>query len=593
MKRKLIKIFYFFKGKSYAKNIAVTVLLGALFVGFGILLQKVMSSNVNETILASAFGFAASNIIFYMFGMLSRIFEDSIKVNTRNADMFKIYSNPKYRKVVSFKKSEEVVCYNDLLINNNFEFEVDDNKDKMFELDGFVEQNYLALFGAHASSSKENNTTIRLDDIEKVQGKYIFHLSRSTFYNHLVTNRALDFQLSNGLTVRTYYEYGPNISSLKDSKLSNHIGINALVFLNDGHVIFPQRRRDSTISKNCITSSIATRLTFPFGKSVIDKKYLFEDCVYQGLQKRLFFDLNKLHKEDVEIKFLGVGQNIFEGGKPQMYFVVNLKNVNIKNIESYMYKLSVVDSKIDNDKRFHYAKYDELEFTKNEAVISLNSYNIKTKKYKSHKLTCERSLLANIWHYQQTIKKNLFMVDCFGVVTSSVLPVWFAKTFGKEIGKELSDYYCSRGDRGELSLKQIAISLASDYKMKSKCILKQWLKIALLNKPLVNYIRELKQNSEVVLASNAAEGLVESILKKHKLNKLFDKVFVSYKFKVCKPDIEYYKTIISSYDRAFDHYIMIDDRENNLIGLDKIGVKGIVYKDVPSLSKSVSEILNK
>ena len=112
------------------------------------------------------------------------------------------------------------------------------------------------------------------------------------------------------------------------------------------------------------------------------------------------------------------------------------------------------------------------------------------------------------------------MFDCFGVVSSIVLPVWFKKKFCEQKGAELSDYYCQRGDRGELSLKQIALSVANDHKLNQKKILTEWVKTAKLNNELVDFIIELKANNEVVLASNAANGLVESVFKKHKIEKL-------------------------------------------------------------------------
>jgi len=407
MKSKLIRLYYFFKGKTFGKYVATTILLAILFVGFGLLLHFGMGSDVEATVIGSAFGFAASNIIFYALGIFSRMFEDRVKVNTSTKDLFEIYKNPNYRKVVKLNDSECVICYNDVLINNGFKFRVKDNPDKDFVLEGFFDQNFIALYEAHSSSSKENVKTIRLDDIEKINDKeYVFHLSRSNYFNHLVTNRVIDFPLSGGLTARTFCEYGPDINELKNSKLSNHIGINALVFFNDEkegeHILFPQRKKDSTITKNGVTASIASRLLFPKGKETIDEQFLFNDCIYDLLEKRLDIDLSKIGKENIVISFLGIGQNIYEGGKPQMYFSVFLKGVNLSNYQSMLNNSHHDSSKIDKDKAIHVTKLSTSAFVKDGAFMKIDSYDFKKNKYRSYILVPERSLIANIWHYTQS-----------------------------------------------------------------------------------------------------------------------------------------------------------------------------------------------
>ena len=407
MKRNLIKLYYFFRSKTFAKYVVTTILLAILFIGFGLLLHFGMGSDVEVTVVGSAFGFAASNIIIYALGIFSRMFEDKIKVNTSTKDIFQVYKNPNYKKIVKLNDSECTICYNDVLINNNCKFEVDDNPNKDFILDGFFEQNFIQLYEAHSSSSKENVKTIRLDDIEKINDKeYILHLSRSNYFNHLVTNRVIDFPLSNGLTVRTFCEYGPNINELKNSKLSNHIGINALVFFDDEkegkHILFPQRKKDSTISKNGITASIASRLLFPKGKETISKQFLFNDCIYDFLEKRLDLNLSILGKENIIINFLGIGQKIYEGGKPKMYFSVFLKGINLSNYQSVLNDCNHDSSNIDKDKKVHVAKLSKSIFIKNGALMKIDSYNFKKNKYHTYKLVPERSLIANIWHYTQS-----------------------------------------------------------------------------------------------------------------------------------------------------------------------------------------------
>ena len=593
MKRKIIKLFYFLRSRSYVRYIILFLLIAAFFVGLGFLLVYFFNENIIATVLATAFGFAVSNIVIFFAGVFSRIFEDNLKVNTSTEEMMKIYKRPEYQKIITFGNKSMPVCYKCVLIHqDNYTYEIDDNPDKFFQLEGFVEENYNTLFELHSSSSKENTLTIRMDDFyKKSDNHFIFSLSRSNFYNHLVTNRAVDFEIIKDLSLRSLYEPGPTISPLSESKFSNHIGVNALVFTNDNHIIFPQRKKNSTISKNCITSSIATRLLFPNNSKSIDAQYVLHDQVLEALEKRLSLDLSLFKEDDIEIEFLGFGQNVYEGGKPQMYFTVRLKTIDLTNYKQYLRRLKTNESKIDNDKCLYLAKYDSISIARDNSKLCFDYYDNDKKKYRHHKAKCEKSLICNIWHYQQTQKKNLVMFDCFGVMSSSVLPPWFKKQFGEEEGKKLSDYYCNEGDDGKLSLDEIASLVSEKCNIKPKKLIKTWIKSAKKNEELAKYINELKKNNEVILASNACNGLVEKVLKKFKLRFFFDRVFISYFMKSKKPQKEYFEKILASYSRPFEKIVMVDDSPKNLQHLKELGITGIVYKNVPELKEELNKII--
>ena len=183
------------------------------------------------------------------------------------------------------------------------------------------------------------------------------------------------------------------------------------------------------------------------------------------------------------------------------------------------------------------------------------------------------------------------MFDCFGVISSLVLPPWFERHFGKGKGKELEVYYCSRGDRGEMSLKDIAHDLALKYQIDEDDTFNEWISTTKINEELVSLIKELRKNNYVVLASNAAEGLVENVFNFHNIHDLFDKVYISYKMKKVKPNFDFYQEIISSFNISFEKVIMVDDRLVNLEHLPEIGVHPIQYKNMDSLKEELSKIL--
>jgi len=240
-----------------------------------------------------------------------------------------------------------------------------------------------------------------LDDMVQDGNKVTFYLSRSTVFNHLLTNRAIDFILFDNVTLRDVYEYGPKLNSYKDSKMSNHIGINALVFLSDGNILVPRRNRVSTISKNQITSSIAVKLDFPEGKDSVSTEYLMKENIMNNLTSRVKIDPKDLHRENIDIRFLGLGQNVYEGGKPQFYYAVHLNDIDTQKYYELNHEADTVN-KIDVDRCIYIADYSSYKFKQDFITFDAIRKNGSRKKVK---VKYEMSYLCNLWHYEEINKK--------------------------------------------------------------------------------------------------------------------------------------------------------------------------------------------
>ena len=398
MKKRLVKIIKFFKAHTTFKYTVEVLLLGAVVAIFVFVLSHDITGGVLETIL----GFLLSTLFLYAFRIFVGRFEDVLKINYDVEDMLRIYRGGKhYRKRLTFNGTSTEFAYADTLINDNYRFEVVDDKNSVFEPDDFIMGNYETLFSAHTGSAKINGITIRLDKYELKDGVCTLYLGRSTFFNHLVTNRAMDFDLFEGLTLRQMYEYGPTISSIEDSKMSNHVGINALVFLGDGNLLIPRRKKDSTISKNKVTSSIAVKLNFPTdGRDEVDKHHFFYQNLIDNLSARTKIRPQDLSTEHIEVEFLGFGQNLYEGGKPQFYFAVYLKNI---DSATYLRLPKIHDAwaKLDVDKCIYVADYRSFRFKKDRLSFLSVKKNGKVKK---QTFECEMSYLCNLWHYEESRK---------------------------------------------------------------------------------------------------------------------------------------------------------------------------------------------
>lgn len=403
MKKRIIKIINFFRREHlfrYAFQFLLFFII--LIVFFWLAAEDVISNMVGAVI-----GFIFSAVALYFGKLILSRLEDMLKISYDTKQLLELYKGePSCRKTLELGGTSQEFAYVHSLINDGYTFEVKDDPDKNFELDDFIMGNYPLIFSAHASSVKFNSKTIRLDDFVFDGKKGVFHLSRSTIFNHLVTNRAIDFSLFDNVTLRSIYEYGPTLSDYKDSKMSNHIGINGLVFLSDGFLVVPQRNKASTISKNRVTSSIAVRLEFPkAGGQDITCEHLMDGTIRDNLANRLHLSEEEVKRAQPEIQFLGFGKNVYEGGKPQFYYAVRLRALSSEQYLNILKKRPAPDSsRLDQDKCIHIADYHTMKFVRDGRL----TFKVLCSRKRMKKVTVEyeMSYLNNLWHYKQANKDN-------------------------------------------------------------------------------------------------------------------------------------------------------------------------------------------
>ncbi len=425
---------------------------------FGLLVVfEITDNSILDDVISFFLGFFISNLVVGLIQMIFRSVEDNAKVTDDTEKLVKLYKDDAVEKKVEINNTFANVAYKPLYFNDGSPLVVEDDATKNFKPDDFISDNYQLLLSAHRMSKKENFTTVRLDDFKIQQGQAKFSLSRSNYYYHLVTNRAIDYHIDDDLSLRAYYDFGPAMCSLTDSNMSNHIGINALVYLKDGELLLPRRSGNSTISKNLITSSIAIMLLLP-PDNKISAEYLFKDCILEGLVSRTKMKPEWIQESQIDIEFLGFGQNPYEGGKPQFYYSVKMKDVGRKEyikelcrqkeeekkkaaeqsaedniidyskcdnscltdkpectITSTVYvKNASEDTKkdaskllnkraIDADKYIYIVDTSDMRFNKNEYLVIPHYHGcLKNGKYveKKRKATVgyEKSFLANVWH---------------------------------------------------------------------------------------------------------------------------------------------------------------------------------------------------
>jgi hypothetical protein len=201
-------------------------------------------------------------------------------------------------------------------------FEIKDCPEKKYELPERIKENYEKIMQAHEFSDVYNQLNIRLDDYEYNQeaNKLSLMTSRTTYFDSLVTNRAMDYKWGLKSTNRELYDYGPYVNKLKDSKLSNHLGFNGFVETADGKIIFVSRSNNVSIGKGTLGNSIGASLKTMYALN--DEGFFTKNGLLNSMVKEINDEL-KLSENDFEFSsknIIAIYRDLVEGGKPQLLF---------------------------------------------------------------------------------------------------------------------------------------------------------------------------------------------------------------------------------------------------------------------------------
>ena len=201
------------------------------------------------------------------------------------------------------------------------------------EIPSYIINNAGAIFKAHSHSRTTNNSTVRLKDFSLENNIVTLYTERSSYYRMLLTNRCMDFELQNGMTVRTMYEYHKTVTPLDESKMSNQIGINGTIVTSDGYLLIEKRDRKKTTWKNKFAQPISLALKesdlCERGKRTIGDTFEEANKRMLGVIKKTVKSNFGLTEEDYgELSFannfMGIARDVLEGGKPNLFFSVTV-----------------------------------------------------------------------------------------------------------------------------------------------------------------------------------------------------------------------------------------------------------------------------
>lgn len=207
----------------------------------------------------------------------------------------------------------------------NKDIEIVDCPESEYKLPGIVVNNFNELFKSFSSAKIYNSINIRVDDwyISDDSDTFTIATGRTNYYKSLVTNRAIDYTLAEGISIRELLECGPFIHSLKTSSLSNHLGFNGFVESADGKIALVFRKKGMSIGEETYSNSVTASLKI---KYALNESYLFTkdgliNAIIEEINDELGIPFKTLIKKNNEpIQLIAAYRDVLEGGKPQLLF---------------------------------------------------------------------------------------------------------------------------------------------------------------------------------------------------------------------------------------------------------------------------------
>jgi len=112
----------------------------------------------------------------------------------------------------------------------------------------------------------------------------------------------------------------------------------------------------------------------------------------------------------------------------------------------------------------------------------------------------------------------------------------------------------------------------------------------IVDRTLIEYIRSLRGKYRTGLISNAWSDLRDFIVRE-KFDDAFDQMIISAEVGEMKPEPKIFQTALEQLGVQPREAVFVDDVYINIEGCEKVGIKGIHFRDVESTLKQLKQLL--
>lgn len=113
----------------------------------------------------------------------------------------------------------------------------------------------------------------------------------------------------------------------------------------------------------------------------------------------------------------------------------------------------------------------------------------------------------------------------------------------------------------------------------------------IVDRTLLDYIRSLRGKYKTGLISNAWGDLRDYIVRE-KFADAFDKLIISAEVGVMKPDAQIFQIALEQFGVSPKEAVFVDDFPVNIAGCEKVGIKGIHFKDPETALQQLKKLLS-
>ena len=174
------------------------------------------------------------------------------------------------------------------------------------------------------------------------------------------------------------------------------------------------------------------------------------------------------------------------------------------------------------------------------------------------------------------IKAIIF--DFAGVIGNDAYWVWLREKIPDlENKKSYFQDLSVKVDRGDISNREFTELAGKGVNVPAEDVWKEIFKRIKINYPLLDLISRLKKRYKTGLLTNYTHEWMEELISTYQLDKYFDVKVISSLYKKIKPGSEIYKITLDLLKVKPDEAIFIDDRQINVDGGEKAGIRSFLF----------------
>ena len=184
---------------------------------------------------------------------------------------------------------------------------------------------------------------------------------------------------------------------------------------------------------------------------------------------------------------------------------------------------------------------------------------------------------------------KVIFFDCFGLFAGDAVVRYFIKHYGEEEGMKIKNFYCEKGDAGEITYAQFLSALEKDLHINIEEFQKELDGYYAINESMLNLAKTLKKSHHVIMLSNVMDGVIENVFRHYDLNEYFDGFIKSCLIKMRKPNLDIFEYAIASLGFKPSQIVFVDDNSANVIASKQAGMDGLIFTNETKLREDLKE----